>query len=445
MMLGINDFILERVLEESVRAYAPLAKATGAELLVVPSPHLPLVCSGEASLVRRLLTAMLSRVVFFRDGEVRMDVFVNDGGPLVTRDAAQYAHLRIVVASIPSVRWEHAPRSMRWDQKSLGGFYDEFGASLENCSELARMLGGDVHVSDSPDRGLSITANIILGVIATEPQQYVLPVALESGRKALIIDDHSASRIVLTDLLDRLGLEALSVSSIQASVDLVQRELDRIGVVLVDGKLVSGEVRQDILSAGVALAPDVPVVVMDYVDTSQSNILQGSRCDTQVRLCKPVTPSALCNALESAFMSYATDRVAASDVPSADMPSFPGLRALVVDDNEFNLEVFESILAMAGIEVATAASGPEALSILERGPAFDVVLMDMQMPDMDGCETTRRIRANPTLKDIPILALTANTIPGAREQCLASGMNDFLTKPVDTPAMFRALARWIGV
>jgi len=130
------------------------------------------------------------------------------------------------------------------------------------------------------------------------------------------------------------------------------------------------------------------------------------------------------------------------DCLSAETPSFAGLRTLVVDDNEFNLEVFESILAMAGIQVTTATSGPAALATLERDPGLDVVLMDMQMPEMDGCETARRIRENPKLYGIPILALTANNAPDAREQCLAAGMNDFLTKPLDTAAMFKALTRW---
>lgn len=125
-----------------------------------------------------------------------------------------------------------------------------------------------------------------------------------------------------------------------------------------------------------------------------------------------------------------------------DLPCLAGLRVLVVDDNAFNLEVIESILSMTGIQVATVTGGSQALAALERDPDFDVVLMDMQMPGMDGCEATRRMRADSRLRGLPVLALTANTAPDAREQCLASGMDDFLVKPVETPALLAALARW---
>lgn len=442
MMFGSNKFFLERVVEESTRTYVPLAKATGAELLVVPSPHLPMVYSGEASRVRRLLTGLLAQAVFFRDGEVRMEIFAANDNPLLRHGDEQQVSLGIAVESVPSTRRESASSSLLREQKSLCGSHDEFRMSLDACRELARTLGGDVHVSKTPG-GLYVMATVVLGVTASQPQMPPFQVPLEDGRKVLIIDDSASLRTVLAEMLGLLGMETLSASSIQASSELVQWNPGLIGAVLVDGDLVSGEARQDMLSAGVALVPDVPVVIMDYADASGANNVQESRRAIQERLLKPVTPSALRNALESVFERWAAEHAPASKASCAYMSAFSGLRALLVDDNEFNLEVLESILDMAGMQVAKATSGQDALSILVRDPEFDVVLMDMQMPIMDGCETTRRIRANPKLEGVPIIALTANTIPGAREQCLASGMNDFLRKPVDTPVMFKALAQWI--
>lgn len=126
------------------------------------------------------------------------------------------------------------------------------------------------------------------------------------------------------------------------------------------------------------------------------------------------------------------------------MKTCTGKRVLVVDDDEFNRDVLSAILSMAGAEVATASDGPSALAALAAGLAFDAVLMDVQMPGMDGCETTRRIRGNSQWADLPVLAITANVMGGVREQCFEAGMNDFLTKPVDTPALFKALAHWIS-
>jgi CheY-like chemotaxis protein len=117
---------------------------------------------------------------------------------------------------------------------------------------------------------------------------------------------------------------------------------------------------------------------------------------------------------------------------------------LLVDDNQFNLDVIGSILDMAGVEVVTAGSGGEALKILGAGRGFDAVLMDVQMPGMDGCETARRIRCDGRWCDLPLLAVTASTEPGERERCLEAGMNEYLTKPVDTHLLLEALARWAG-
>jgi two-component system sensor histidine kinase/response regulator len=443
MMRIDNEFFLERVFEKTASIFAPLAKVTGAELVFVPSADLPDVCKADASLVLKLINGLLSQAIFFRDGEVRMDAFVVNGSPLIRPADAQCVHLRIVVTSTPLIFREQGPHILLRDQKPMIEIIDKIRTSLDDCNDLARMLGGNVQISDASEVGLSISADIVLGVPDSQPQVLALSTSLEPGRKVLVIDDNASARIIMTELLHRLGLESLSASSLEAAANLVLREPSKIGVVFVDGDLVSGEARPAMLSSGVALEPGVPVVVMDFGGVSECSTVPQSQCFNQIRLLKPVTRNALHNALERAFECCMAESGLSSDAACADSQAFFGLRALVVDDNAFNLEVFESILTMAGMQVAKAKSGMDALTALERDPGFDVVLMDMQMPEMDGCETTRRIRANPRLRGLPVLALTANAAPGAREQCLASGMNDFLTKPVETPAMFRALSRWI--
>ncbi|WP_051307286.1 response regulator [Desulfomicrobium escambiense] len=115
---------------------------------------------------------------------------------------------------------------------------------------------------------------------------------------------------------------------------------------------------------------------------------------------------------------------------------------LLVDDSEFNLDVIGSVLSAVGVEVVTAGSGFEALDLLASAQTFDAVLLDVQMPRMDGRETVRRIRSDGRWPDLPVLAVTASTVEGEREKCLEAGMNDFLTKPVDFEALLESLARW---
>jgi CheY-like chemotaxis protein len=118
-----------------------------------------------------------------------------------------------------------------------------------------------------------------------------------------------------------------------------------------------------------------------------------------------------------------------------------GLHVLLVEDNKFNQQLANTLLVRAGVEVGIADDGYEALQALER-ERFDAVLMDMQMPKMDGLEATRHIRKNPALADLPIIAMTANAMMGDRETCLAAGMNDYIAKPLHYQAMYATLARW---
>lgn len=440
MTLGDNEFFLERVLEQGVRPYAPVAKASGVELLVVSSHDLPTVCVGDAVLVQKLVTGLIGQAAFIRDGEVRLDAFVVQGEPEIRRDDDRCVHLGFAVTSIPPVNFERSPSSLLQRHNQLPWITGELQSSRDACQELARLLGGGVQIFDAPGPGWGLRADIVLGVSASPSPLSLSPPPLESSVKALVIDDNATVRAVMTETLQRLGLEAFSAASFEAAASVIQKEPGRIDVVFVDGGLVCNEARHAMLSGGLVLAPEAPVVIMDHVDDSGSIGVLDSNNAAHTTLLKPVTRRAVCQALGSVFGRGATAVQAASGAPEGD--ALAGLRALVVDDNPFNLEVFEPILEMLGIQVATANSGREALAILESERDFDVVLMDMQMPGMDGCEATRSIRANPRLRTLPVLALTANDDPLACEQCLASGMNDFLTKPLDTPAMIRALKRW---
>lgn len=444
MTLGDNEFYLDQILEQSVHVYAPLAKVSGAELLIVSSHDLPAVCRGDALLVSKLLTELLARATFIRDGEVRLDAFVVRGGAKTGHEDGQCVRLGLAVTSIPPADLAKSPISLNQDQDRLRGLSGEGEMCLGTCRELAGKLGGGVQIANAPGPGRGIRADIVLGVSANPCPVLPSPPLLEPGLRALVIDDNVAVRAVMTDLLQRLGLEAFSAALVEAAADAIQVEAGRFDVVFVDAELACDEFRQAMLTGRHGLAPDTPVVVMDYADDSGGVDVAGAQNVDRTTLFKPVTRHALNKALGSVFERRATPARPAPGVApgTLDADILAGIRALVVDDNPFNLEVVEPILVMFGIQVATAQSGPEALAILDRGQDFDVVLMDMQMPGMDGCETTRRIRASKGFGNLPILALTANDDPLAREKCLACGMNDFLTKPLDTPALIRALTRW---
>jgi CheY-like chemotaxis protein len=155
---------------------------------------------------------------------------------------------------------------------------------------------------------------------------------------------------------------------------------------------------------------------------------------------KPVTPSGLLDALMTCTSDQQTKPHPPS-LPKATHTDLSGLHVLLVEDNKFNQQLANALLVRAGIEVGIADDGVEALQALQR-EKFDAVLMDMQMPKMDGLEATRHIRKDLALADLPIIAMTANAMRGDRESCLAAGMNDYLSKPLHYQTLYTTLARW---
>jgi CheY-like chemotaxis protein len=161
-------------------------------------------------------------------------------------------------------------------------------------------------------------------------------------------------------------------------------------------------------------------------------------------LAKPVTPSSLLEAASAALGQPLTVARGRQRVDALDgrREQLRGLRLLLVEDNAINQELAIELLGEAGISVVTAGDGREAIEQLERH-AVEGVLMDCQMPSMDGYEATREIRRNPRWRDLPIIAMTANAMSGDRDKALAAGMNDHIAKPIDVRAMFETLNRWL--
>ncbi|TXH87905.1 MAG: response regulator, partial [Rhodoferax sp.] len=163
-------------------------------------------------------------------------------------------------------------------------------------------------------------------------------------------------------------------------------------------------------------------------------------------LTKPVTPSTLLEAIGDTLhkgVEITTRSEERAESHSEAMAALKGARVLLVEDNDMNQELALELLANAGVEATLAVNGQDALDKLAANPQYDGVLMDCQMPVMDGYTATREIRKNPRYKDLPILAMTANAMAGDREKVLDAGMNDHIAKPLNVNAMFTTMARWI--
>ena len=194
--------------------------------------------------------------------------------------------------------------------------------------------------------------------------------------------------------------------------------------------------------------PHIPVVLMMSA-LSRDSVLQDlaeQQLAVGARLVKPATPSTLvdaCNTALGVTTADATHDTAREPARADPRAALRGARILLVEDNEINQEVALAVLGSAGIDVSVAGNGQEALDMLGRQD-FDAVLMDCQMPVMDGYAATRALRRQPLRQSLPVIAMTANAMVGDRDAALAAGMNDHIAKPINVDEMFTTLARWVS-
>ena len=322
--------------------------------------------------------------------------------------------------------------------------YGGTGLGLAISQRLTELMGGRIGVTSQPGEGSTFWLEIPFEP-AREPAHADPKLEGLRGRRALVIDDHLEARAILLHLLESLGLRAEAVASGSEGLSAVI-EADRSGdpyhLLTIDWKMpdMDGlETVRRLRTLHLAHRPDL-LMVTAYGD--QLPDVPGA--DTIRVLAKPVTPSGLHDALVAALQG-------ARDLPVIETPvSKPtnraerlrGARLLVVEDNEINQEVILQLLESAGAQVTLAQNGLEALEMV-RANTYDLVLMDVQMPVMDGLEATRAIRAQPEYRELPILAMTANAFESDRRQCIEAGMNDHLAKPIEPKQLTETLAHWL--
>ncbi len=307
--------------------------------------------------------------------------------------------------------------------------YGGTGLGLTICRHLVELMGGRIWVESEVGRGSTFHFTAQFGQVAAVPEDPV-ELSLLAGQPALVVDDHPTTRRILAALLGELGLRATSVDG--ATAALAERaRAEAAGapyaLFLVDAALPEvGDLTRR-LSAGTA-----PGVVILLQSSSEPSVERGGALCT---LHKPLSRSALVKGLRRCLGE--ADEAAPEELARAERR----LRVLLVDDNQFNQKVGLAKLEMMGHDAVVAGSGEEALALLAE-QSFDLVLMDVQMPGMDGFETTEAIRARDqeSGRHTPIIAMTAHAGTGERERCLERGMDGYVSKPIRDRDLLEAMA-----
>jgi signal transduction histidine kinase/DNA-binding response OmpR family regulator len=426
------------------------ADEKGLEFLLVQPPDLPDGVRGDPLRLHQVLVNLASNAVKFTEqGEVVVGVDVIERQP-------DGVTLRFFVRDT-GIGMSDAQRGRLFQPFAQGDSsttrrFGGTGLGLAISQRLVHMMGSRIEVDSVEGQGSTFHFTLRMGLAPDTAPPPVL--SLPAGARLLVVDDNASARDILASMASRLGFDAAEAPDGEAAlVSVAQaREQGRpFSLVLLDWKMP----RLDGVACAQALASqghDRPQVLMVTAFNREEVMsrLQQAGLSLAAVLSKPVTPPGLLDACRRA-LGQATAVEAGGAGLARGMPLAPavasfasqleGARVLLVEDNDINRELAMELLQRVGVRVTAAPDGQSALNCLQQ-ETFDAVLMDCQMPGMDGYTATRLIRSQPQWRALPIIAMTANALLGDRERALAAGMDDHVAKPIDVDALYGALARW---
>ena len=440
------EFRLVSVLENVSSVVSQKAHDKNLEFLIAAPQGLPANLVGDALRLGQVLINLVNNAVKFTErGEVVVTVALEER-------ASDRVNLKFSVrdSGIGMTLEQTARLFQAFSQAdtSTTRKYGGTGLGLSISKRLVEMMGGEIRVESTYGAGSTFLFTAWFGVgSGVMEQKHFIPDLV--GKRVLVVDDNALACEILADALKGFALMVEWVSSGEAAL----RELaladseDPYEVVLMDWHMpgMDGlEASRRIIRGGVL--KHIPKIVMVTAFGREEVRAQAEEMGIRGYLLKPVSPSLLYDTLMDVFGMADSEsgrlRQVREDAPS---PDANGIRILLVEDNEVNQQVAAELLESAGATVRIANNGGEAVEILSEAdepPLFDVVFMDLQMPEMDGFTATRLLRAQPRLQGLPIIAMTAHALLEERQRCLDAGMNDHVSKPIDPDALFATLLRW---
>lgn len=444
-----SEFDLPSVIEGVVTLMAPRVDSDKVELGVFIASDVPIHLIGDAGRVRQILLNLVGNSVKFTEiGGITIGVGRAKGAAPADDGSVELCFtVEDTGAGVPKDRQASLFEKFTQVEVSRARQHSGTGLGLAICRELSEMMGGQIGVSSEPEKGSRFWFTAHFGVERDAPLEVSghLPQAL-AGRRALVIEANPHMRRVLTRQLRDLGMRVVASSEVEAAAAFIERALGRgdpyaIAILYAVGTYADIRVHSRRIKA-VAGESGLKLVVASAA--ANFDLEAGADEVFDAVLAKPILRSKLSDCLFGLYQPGRSQTVAKGapvDEVAAEAPR-RSCRVLLAEDNEVNQLLAVSVLQKAGHTVDVVANGVAALEAVKKA-SFDVILMDVQMPEMDGLDATRHIRALPgPVARTPIIAVTANAMRSDRERCFDAGMDDYIAKPVDLRAMTRKIDLW---
>ncbi|WED24766.1 response regulator [Vibrio sp. JC009] len=442
------SFEIENIMNNLANLFAIRAAEKNLEMAFNVSPAIPPCIKGDPTRIEQILLNLIGNAIKFTDkGEIYVDVQLNDAD-----ESNVLVEFSVTDTGI-GLSVEQCGRIFTVFSQADSSITRKYGGSglgLTICKRLADRMNGDLTVNSKVGKGSTFKLSLPFVQGDQLDKMSVTAETVLKGKSALVIDDNLTSRVVLHSYLSTFGIDTITFSNGADALEYLLGEERKIDVILIDWKMPGMD--------GIATAraiqeyyqpENLPQLMLISAYGKTALMDEARAIGVESVLLKPITQSALLDSLLEVFDHDYYEQLKTSKDQSAlplVLADDQQVRVLLVEDYEVNREIARELITDMGFIVETACDGLEALSYFENGNRndFKLVLMDLQMPKMDGIQATLELRNKFTCDALPIVAMTADALTSSRDAAFDAGMNDFITKPIDVKQLFSVMVKQTG-
>jgi PAS domain S-box-containing protein len=447
--LAPADFSLRATLGDTLRILATRAHKKGLELVSHVQPDVPDSLLGDASRLRQVLFNLVGNAIkFTEEGEVVLRV-ESASGALEDEEALLSFAVSDTGIGIPREKQQMIFRAFEQEDSSTARRYGGTGLGLAIAARLVELMGGTITVESEPGHGstFAFTARFGRQPRPPEPVAYRPPIWL-SKLSVLVVDDNATNRSVLEEWLRGWRMEPVLRGDGPSALSAMKQSAisgSPFLLVLLDDRIAGTDVVSLASMIKETAPPATTRIILMYSGEPPAATCDLNQLRFDASLPKPVQEAELLETIDRLMrgprgVAKGITRVAPSPPARAEPSARKPLRILVAEDNEFNAQLIEQLVIRRGHQVTLATDGRQALALAERQP-FDLLLLDIHMPEVDGLQVAQTIRAKERTSGghLPVVALTASSRKEERERCLAAGVDDFLSKPIRSDRLWEVI------